>query len=216
MKGELTNSEFERGDACLVVAGNSISMNSFGIAKNVYLKYVFGDVIAQRERVYNLNRCKIKDRPSPGTINFSKPQNYPHCGNTPSVVTLFNQFSYGKPIEENVIAKKYMEKSKDNHLVLGLSKDSCNERLSNFKQCIQNLKKEALKTENQYTKLYAFPVGIGRGDRVDRFWVDNYLPLLKEFANEMLKEEITTILVIPPEYQDLPVELKELYIRGRY
>ena len=96
-------------------------------------------------------------------------------------------------------------------LIKGLQNDKEVDRQENFKKCLITLQREAIKPENQDISIYVFPIGIGRSDKIDDVWVKCYLPTIKEFAENMVKRRISTLLCVPPENNTkLPPELAML------
>jgi len=211
--GKLTDSSLKRGDVCLIVPACCISIKSVGITDDVYTQFPYGDVVSCRQRLYSLNRCIIKHRPAPGTLSLRKPSNYPNS-DSPTIITFFSQYSIGAPIEQNTIAQEYAQTSRDKPFVQGLQKDTEVNRFDYFLQCIDEVKCIAKRKENERLSLYTFPAGIGRSGRVDAVWLENYLPVIKELADELVKYKIG-VTVIASEAYELPEELATYSIKKK-
>ena len=208
------SSELKRSDTCLCVYENSIAIDSYGLTKEIYMAYPHGDVIKRRSPLYDLKRAITSHRDEPGTVKLESPTNAnePTC-DLPSIATLITQFSYGRPVEYNDIAKSYIQRSKDRHLVAGLTNDTSENRFVYFKKCLLNLEVVALSPEQKYRiSCYAFPLGIGNAYQADEFWLRNYLPLIKNFSEKMVRNEIACVLVAPAHYKPTAKELIELSI----
>ena len=189
VKGHLVDTCFDRPDVALILDINAISLKTFGVVDKIFEKYPYGETVKNRVQLYDLSRADVKARPDVGTfIVKTNPKK-------PTIISLVTQYSYGLPYECNSITNNIVKTTKDYHYGQGLRNDTEIARLCNFKMCIKGLISFAKLPENSNLSVFVFNCGIGRSSKMDDVWVNEYLPVLKTFARELITYGITTLIV---------------------
>ena len=205
-RGTLVDTCFQRSDVAIIVATNSISIKAVGVVEKVFAKYPYGDSISSREQLYDLPRAVRKDRADVGSMQVKRSEGK----RDPVIISLVSQFNFGKSIEDNKIAQNLMKSSKDFHFKFGLENDTALGRINNFKRAITTLSDFAKLKKNEDLGVYAFPCGIGRSGKMDDVWVEEYLPVLKMFAEDVIQYGVTTLLVTDLETIKIPSKVSVL------
>lgn len=155
--------------------GNCITVNPKGLS--LALEKAFPGSCPYRYRepiIPGGNICKERDRPKVGTIHVSYPESRGTDREEPVIITIFGQYSYGKPSDRSnfTFNKTY-------------SNDAYFLRKTYFHSGLEEIKKILPKDEKVEI---AVPYGIGCG-LAGGVWED-YEKMLIEFENEVENVEI--------------------------
>ena len=207
VRGDPTDGCFQREDTAVVFAINSIAIKTVGNTERILKAYAYGDCVSVRGQLYSLPRAIRKDRAHVGTIVCKKPG---EGKSLPAVISLVTQYNFGKPVEENSIAQSMLETSKDYDFKRGLENDTALGRISNFKRAMRALSDFAKDKANEKYAVYAFHCGIGRGGKMDDIWVEEYLPALKMFAEDVIEYGITVLITTAIDFSEIPSQVRDL------
>lgn len=89
-------------------------------------------------------------------------------------------------------------------------------RFNHFFSSVKKLKEELFKSSYDYAKYVIFPAGIGQSGRVNMTWLNQYLPVLSTFSDEMKKIGKITCAVIMKKNFSLLEErcVDDLYMKN--
>ena len=183
---------------CIILNTNAVSFKNFGRLASIVEKYPYADVAGRRQPSETIDfYARKEDIGVEGEAVVSTPPVY---SEGPTVITLVSQFGIGRPINENKIAKKMSEKCPDSEIRKKLKADTEVNRISYFKDCIQNAKSKLEKMND--VKKIVIPVGISRSGNADPCWLCEYLPSIHELANEMNKLKKEVIIAASETYMN--------------
>ena len=103
MGGDLTSSEFQDPQTCLVQVLNCVAVRPHGLSKTLAMKYPYSNLYSKRRSIKNLNRAIVQDRPEPGTLDICRPKSLNPPG--PMIANLYAQFYMGKDLNRNLWSK---------------------------------------------------------------------------------------------------------------
>ena len=186
---------------CIVLNTNSVSYKNYGRVSSIVEKYPYADVAGLRQPSEKIHfYARKEDRHNEGEAVVCTPPIY---SEGPVVVTLISQYGIGRPVDENRIAKKMIEKCPEVEVRLKLKADTEKKRISNFKKCVENLKVKLEK--NEEVKKIIFPVGISRSGNADPCWLCEYLPIIHDLANDMSKLKKEVLIATSETYMKMLV-----------
>ena len=179
----VTDDVFNAENTCIVLNQNSLSYRNFGRCFDIVEKYPYGDVAGLRKPdKYMKMYAQYEDFGQEGECVIKSP---PHYKEGPTIATLITQFGIGRPIEDNNIAKKIVNKHRNKDLVQRLSKDSCEQRGHLFSQAMFRLGFFMSLSSRDHIKNIIIPSGIARSGEVDDIWLTKYLPVIHKFSIDM-------------------------------
>ncbi|KAK3891732.1 hypothetical protein Pcinc_004377 [Petrolisthes cinctipes] len=186
--GDITEPLFRHPDTALVQIINCVAVRPHGLSEVLAKTYPYCDSYSLRKPIGVLNRAVLEDRPHLGTIKVCRPTR-PHA---PIVINIFSQFFMGKEFRKNVHAKRIVNKIHDDHLQMGLKEDNATNRIKWFQEGLAALSKGIPKEINVNRVVFPSCIGCGLagGD-----WLNNYLPSIKYFAQQMVKLGVKVIIV---------------------
>ena len=172
-----------------------------GIAKIMAEMYPSTSPHSLRKRLGHLDRARLQDRSTPGTIRAWQSND-----NSPVVVNLFATFYTGQPIESNESsqrlvtklrwAKKYgleSEMSFDSHFYEGLRQDTIENRLKFFRDSMRTLW-GLIRGPCSYIRELVIPYSVTDMDKED--WKKHYLPVIRRFAEQVSPKLRVVVLVV--------------------
>ena len=195
--GDLTSSEFQNPQTCLVQILNCVAVRPHGLSKTLAMKYPYSNLYIKRRSIENLNRAIVKDRAKPGTVDVCRPKSLNPAG--PLVANLYAQFYMGKDLNRNVTSRmltKTLKKQigrphEDPELLAGLLADTRENRIKWFSSSLQHLLK---KIPEENIKKVVFPFHIGCGLAAGN-WEKDYLPVIQAFSVEANKMDVEIVIV---------------------
>lgn len=207
MVGRLTDQEYRKRDYCLIVNNAAIGSEKYGIVKDIYGKYPYGDIISTRDKLKNPTRAVLTDRKKPGSLVLCKPPGYPST-NLPCIGNITAQFGYGLEIENNEKVQRLLNIAGDDHFIENVQVDTADNRIQYFKTCIETLKLQAILRENDTIMEYILPLGIGRRGIADEIWMRFYFSEIQELCSFLITYGIRVSILCAPQ-QKIPQELQE-------
>ena len=195
--GDLTSSEFQNPQTCLVQILNCVAVRPHGLSKTLAMKYPYSNLYIKRRSIKNLNRAIVQDRPKPGTLDICRPNSLNPTG--PMVANLYAQFYMGKDLNRNLSSKmltKTLKKQidqphKDPDLLAGLLVDTRENRINWFSSSLRCLLK---KIPEENIRKVVFPFHIGCGLAAGN-WKKDYLPAIRAFSAEASKMDVEIVIV---------------------
>lgn len=190
--GNLSENMFRKRNTCLVVATNCVTCRNYGVVADVIRAYPYAELAGFRYSRTGASYACPRDRGIEGSAIVKRPENITswECNDEvdlPTIATLLTQYGIGAPIEENEYAQKSVAYSKDEDHADRLARDSKQMRFNHFFSSVKKLKEELSKSSYDYVKYVIFPAGIGQSGRVNTTWLNQYLPVLATFSDEMSK-----------------------------
>lgn len=199
--GSLSEERFKKNFICLVTSTNSVTCLNFGAAKDLAAIYEYGDIAGKRYRKNGTQIAVFRDRSEEGSIYFEKPPGFPKC-NLPTISTIITQYGIGESVENNPIAKESAMNTYDKDHASRLLKDTMENRLTQFRECLIKLKDELVKPENDFIKLILIPAGIGRSGKIDKIWFEYYQTSVFAFSVIMNVHHKTVAILVDKDRLD--------------
>ena len=207
MYAYLTNEVFNDDDTCIVLNQNSVSYRNFGRCSNAVDKYPYGDVAGLRKPDQHIKiYAQYEDRGIEGECIIKSPPLYVKG---PTIATLITQYGIGRAFENNNIAQKIVNNSRNKDIATHLSRDSDERRNYWFKHAIFNMGVLLSSPTYDHIKNIIIPAGIGRTGQVDDEWLSHYLPTIHKFSLDMEKYNKKVIILLSERIrQELDEEFK--------
>ena len=181
--GSLTDETFNDENVCLVVSQNSVTLQNFGAAQDVALKYPYGDIVKSRSQHPTMRSiCDQPSRSSEGSCHIREPPAYKK---SPTVATLINQYGIGKPFDYNMVIRQIIHNCSDEDYVNKVMADTRMNRVNHFRSSLNNLLIELTHDHSKYLNLVLIPAGIGCSGRITPEWLLEYLPEIYYFGKEL-------------------------------
>ena len=195
--GDLTSSEFQNPQTCLVQILNCVAVRPHGLSKTLATKYPYSNLYIKRRSIKNLNRAIVQDRAKPGMVDICRPKSLNPGG--PLVANLYAQFYMGKDLNRNLssqiltntLKKQIYHPHKDPDLLAGLLADTRENRIKWFSSSLHDLLK---KIPEENIKKVVFPFNIGCGLAAGN-WKKDYLPAIRAFSAEASKINVEIVIV---------------------
>ena len=178
--GSLVDDVLDSERVCIVTSTNAITCKNYGLTKTVVSRYPYGDVAGMRYTEIGRNYACSRDRGLAGTVI----ENH-HSTNVdkPTIVTMVTQYGIGTSIEDNSFAQQAVMYSKDEKHVESLRRDTKQERIINFNQCLDEMRTRLLSKQFQDIEFLVLPFGVGRPGKLDNVWIHYYYRAIEEFAH---------------------------------
>ena len=195
--GSLVDDVLDNERVCIVTATNAITCQNYGHTNTVICKYPYGNVPGMRYTEIGHNYACRRDRGFAGTIIENR-----HSTNVdkPTIVTMVTQYGIGTTIEDNSFAQKAVMYLKDEKHVESLRRDTKQERIINFNQCLDEMRTRLLSKQYHDIEFLVLPFGIGRPGKLDNVWIHYYYPAIEEFALFAKIRGKTVVFTIGQEY----------------
>ena len=143
---------------CIVTATNAVTCKSYGITRTLATKYPYGDVVGTRYTDIGRNYACSRDRGVVGSVLQSRSSTR---SDKPVIVTMITQYGIGGSIEDNAYAQKAAMYSKDGEHADSLRKDTHQDRVAAFTNCLDGLRNLLLSPEFTDVDFLVVPFGIG-------------------------------------------------------
>ena len=191
--GRVTDDIYNKCGVCIVVNHNCVSYTNFGMCKDIVEKYPYAD-LASRRRVDAKNKlvAKREDWSNLGSYHLTEPS-LDESG--PHIATIVSQFFPGRDRYENNLTKQIINNSDDLELVNHLLKDTYENRKNAFSDALYLLSTALCSGNYCYVNKVIIPFGLGRRGRIDEEWLNDYLPVINSFAQDMMADNKDCILL---------------------
>ena len=126
---------------CIVTSTNAITCNNYGIAKTIVSKFPYGYVVGIRYTEIGRSYACSRDR---GIVGLVMENLHSTSGDKPTILTMITQYGIGTTIEDNTFAQNAVMYAEDWKHVENLRKDTKQERILNFHQCLDELRNRLL------------------------------------------------------------------------
>ncbi|XP_068228533.1 uncharacterized protein [Palaemon carinicauda] len=209
-EGDITADIYRSSKNIIVQICNCVAVRPHGLSQEMAHKYPYSNSYSTRRPIGSLNRADIEDRAEPGTIAVCRSE---RSSRDPVVVNMFGQFYMGKNVKSNrhsqlilsttenqlesgnnheQSSERYKKSSKsDEHLVNGLLKDTQENRIFWFQQCLREL---AVVLPGMDSQRIIFPYKIGCG-LAGGDWEKDYFPAIQKFVSDIAEYKIKVIIL---------------------
>ena len=195
IQGRLTDERFRDRRCYIVYAVNAISIDPYGIAKDLKEIYPYENTHDVRKRLYSLPRATVESRDEPGCILIHGPPAI--TDNLPHLIACVTQYGYGEAIDSNERAQLAMTRSKDLHYANGLKMDTVENRRQSFQDCLKKIVGLAMDDNN--VERVIIPEGLGCRGQCQNEWHTVYVPMLETMADRLKPYGVETFLVKKPK-----------------
>ena len=138
---------------CIVTSTNAITCNNYGIAKTIVSKFPYGYVVGIRYTEIGRSYACSRDR---GIVGLVMENLHSTSGDKPTILTMITQYGIGTTIEDNTFPQSAVMYAKDWKHAENLRKDTRQERILNFHQCLAELRNRLLSQNYFFFHFYDF------------------------------------------------------------
>lgn len=167
----------------------SVRDTQLGFNTQLHKAYPHSNPYSKRRPLYSSSRCRVSDRPSPGTIEISTSPSPSH----PTTISLYGQYAPGAMLEKNTLNQKYLASSQDVHFVEGLGKDYHSHRVQYFERAITQVKFWVFSHREVNKVVVPYKAGIPGLPYLA--WKNEYLPILNQFSSDLRRISVRVFVL---------------------